>query len=105
MVWNPEVTTWIGSLPEIQSISARRTELIAERGDERADPCLHDEAAMITPMAAPATNVRPSAKGTPNDLSAISHATTTAPTPTSVPTARSMTPADRGHDHGHGHDR
>ncbi len=90
------VTTMIGSLPEIQSISAMRMELMASVAMKEPILALTMSPATTTPIAAPATRVSAKAAGMGRDLSEISQATSTAPMPTSVPSARSMTPAESG---------
>ena len=73
MVWKLEETTLIGSLPDTQSISARRMELIARVTMNEPILALTMRPATTTPIAAPMTRVKVTATGTERDLSAISH--------------------------------
>jgi len=90
------VTTTMGWLPEIQSVSAMRIELMARVAMNELILARTMRAAMTTPMTTPATRVSTKEVGIETLLSAISQATSTAQIPTSVPSARSMTPADSG---------
>ena len=93
---NPAGRLTICWLPEIHAIAAVSSELtasVAINDGIRARVIISQE---NVPTAAPPSSVTATAAGTPRCSWASSQATRIAPRPTSVPTARSITPAAIG---------